>query len=72
MAFKCAHCRSADVGACFNTFQCFSCGGETNMDGTKTVPTSALETETSTYDGPGAELIDDPDNLPFRAKDPVR
>lgn len=72
MAVTCAHCRSADVGAAFDTFQCFSCGGYTNFDGTPTVPTSALEVEGATYEGPGAELIADPTNPPFQAKDPVR
>ena len=71
MADICAHCKSADVGPAFNTFQCFSCGGYTNMDGTKTVPTSAVETSGSTYDGPGRELIEDPEQPPFRAKDAV-
>ena len=56
----------------FDSYQCFSCGGYTNMDGTPTVPTSALETEQSVYAGPGADLIDDPENPPFKAKDPVK
>lgn len=70
MAIKCGHCRGTDVGMAFNTYQCFECGGYTHMDGTPTVPTSALEVG-STYDGPGKELIDDPDNPPFRAVDKV-
>ena len=72
MAVKCPHCKSFDLGAGFDGFQCFSCGGFLNMDGTPTVPTSALETESSSYDGVGHELIDDPDNPPFRAKDAQR
>ena len=72
MADTCAHCRSADVGHAFDSFQCFACGGYTNRDGTPTVPTSAVETEDATYDGPGAELIADPYNPPFKAKSPVR
>jgi len=72
MASICSHCKSADVGMAFDSYQCFSCGGYTNMDGTPTVPTSALEVEGATYDGPGAELIADPDNPPHQAKNPVR
>lgn len=72
MAVHCPFCKSFDLGAQFDTYQCFSCGGHCNLDGTPTVPTSALETESSTYEGPGDELIADPDNPPFRAKDPVK
>lgn len=39
-----------------------------HMDGTPAVPTSALASD-GTYDGPGAEMIDDPANLPFKAKE---
>ena len=71
MADICAHCKSADVGHAFDTYQCFSCGGYTKLDGTPTVPTSAVEVEGATYDGPGKELIADPDRPPFQAKGAV-
>lgn len=71
MAVKCGHCRGTDIVYAFNTYQCGDCGGYSNFDGTPTVPTSAVEFETSTYDGPGKELIENPDNPPFRAKDAV-
>ena len=70
MADICAHCKSADVGHAFDTFQCFACGGYTNMDGTPTVPTSAIEVEGATYDGPGADLLATPDP-PLQAKNGV-
>lgn len=72
MAVSCPWCRSFDLGAGFDGYQCFSCGGHLKMDGSPTVPSSAVETASSTYDGVGKELIDDPDNPPFRAKDPIR
>lgn len=72
MAVKCGHCRGTDVVYGFDDYQCLECGGRTKLDGTPTVPTSALETETATYEGPGADLIEDPEKPPFRAKDPVR
>jgi hypothetical protein len=72
MAISCRNCRSFDLGAQFDGFQCFSCGAHLKMDGSVTVPTSAIETAGSTYDGPGRELLDDPDKPPFRAQDPVR
>jgi hypothetical protein len=74
MAVKCGHCRGTDIVYAFDTYQCLSCGGHSKHDaaGSPTVPTSAIETEQSTYDGPGKELIDSPENPPFRAKDPVR
>lgn len=72
MAVHCAHCNGMDVMMAFDSYQCAECGGYTHMDGRKAVPTSALETEQSTYDGPGHELVEDPENPPFRAKDPVR
>ena len=68
----CPYCKSADTGAGFDTIQCFSCAGTFYPDGTPTVPTSAVEEESSTYDGPGADLIDNPDSPPFRAKDYIR
>lgn len=71
MAIHCPFCKSFDIGAGFDGFQCFSCGGHMTMDGSPTVPTSAVETEHSTYEGPGAELIETPDP-PLKAKDPVR
>jgi hypothetical protein len=72
MAVKCGHCRGTDVVYGFDTYQCLECGGYSNLDGSPTVPTSAIETESSTYDGPGRELISDPDKLPFKAKDYIR
>jgi hypothetical protein len=72
MAVKCGHCRGVDVVYAFDTYQCLECGGHSYLDGSPTVPTSALETESSTYDGPGAEMIADPNNPPFKAKDPQR
>ena len=72
MAIHCPFCKSFDLGAGFDGYQCFSCGGFCKMDGSPTVPTSALEVEGATYSGPGHELIEDPDNPPFQAKDPVR
>lgn len=66
MAISCPHCRSFDIGAGFDGYQCFACGGHMKMDGSATVPTSGLEVG-GTYDGPGAEMIDDPDNPPYRA-----
>lgn len=74
MAVKCAHCRGTDVVYGFDSYQCLSCGGYTKHDQNMapTVPTSALEEEGATYDGPGAPLVADPDNPPFQAKDPVR
>ena len=69
MAIKCGHCRGVDVGMAFNTYQCFECGGYTHMDGTPTVPTSALEVG-ATYDGPGKELIER-EGPPTRAVDKV-
>ena len=74
MALKCPWCRSTDLGAGFDGYQCFSCGGFCHMDGSPTVPTSALETEQAVLlDGiPGQALIDDPDNPPHRAKDAKR
>jgi hypothetical protein len=71
MASTCAYCRSANVGMGFNTYQCFDCGGHTKMDGSPTVPTSALDVN-ATYDGPGKELIDNPDSPPYKAKDFVQ
>lgn len=72
MAVTCPWCRSADIGAGFDGFQCFSCGGHMKMDGSPTVPTSALTVD-GTYGGPGAELVDDPNvSPPERAQDPVR
>jgi hypothetical protein len=72
MAVHCPFCKSFDLGGGFDGYQCFSCGGHMKMDGSPTVPTSALETEQSVYSGPGEELIADPTQPPFRAKDPVR
>ena len=72
MAVKCGHCRGTDIVYAFDTYQCLECGGYSNMDGTPTVPTSALEVEGATYDGPGKELVADPDNPPFQAKNPRR
>lgn len=72
MAVKCGHCRGIDVVYAFDTYQCLECGGHSYFDGRPTVPTSSLEVEGATFDGPGHELIDDPDNPPFQAKDPVR
>jgi hypothetical protein len=40
MAMTCAHCRSADVGALFSTWVCFSCGRHTTDDGRKILPDS--------------------------------
>lgn len=68
MAVSCPHCKSFDLGAGFDTYQCFSCGGFLDMDGTPTVPTSGLEVG-GTYDGPGSEAIDDPKRAPYRAQD---
>lgn len=42
------------------------------MDGTPTVPTSAIDSEGATYEGPGAELVADPDKPPFQARNAVR
>ncbi len=42
------------------------------MDGTPTVPTSALEAEGAAYDGPGKELVADPDSPPHQARNPIR
>lgn len=72
MAIKCGHCRGVDIGFAFDSYQCFECGGYSNLDGTPTVPTSAIEEEGATYDGPGKELIADPNNPPFKAKNPTR
>lgn len=72
MAVKCGHCRGTDVVYGFDSYQCLGCGGYSNLDGTPTVPTSALEVEGATYDGPGKELIADPTTPPFQAKGPVR
>ena len=72
MAVKCPFCRGVDVGYGFDLIQCFECGGHFNMDGTPTVPTSAIENEGATYEGPGKELLADPDNPPFQAKNAVR
>lgn len=81
MAMKCAfrggthnvepH-NGVDLVGAFDSYQCLECGGYTKMDGSPTVPTSALETEGSTYHGPGDHLINDPENAPFKAKDPVK
>lgn len=72
MADICPFCKSGDVGHGFDLIQCFSCGGHFNMDGTPTVPTSALDPPGATYDGPGKELIADPDNPPFQAQEMKR
>jgi hypothetical protein len=72
VAVHCPWCKSFDLGAGFDSYQCFSCGGHLKLDGTPTVPTSAVETASSTYDGPGAELVEDPDNPPYRAQNAVR
>lgn len=72
MALHCPWCKSFDLGAGFDGYQCFSCGGHLKMDGSPTVPTSALEVEGATYSGPGAELIADPDSPPFQARNAVR
>lgn len=61
MAVKCGHCRGTDIAYAFDTYQCFACGGYSNMDGTPTVPTSAVEVEGATYDGPGKELLEGPE-----------
>ena len=66
MAVKCGHCRGVDVVYGFDTYQCLECGGHSKLDGSPTVPTSALASD-GVYHGPGAELVDDPDNPPFRA-----
>ena len=68
MAITCPFCKSADIGAGFDLYQCFSCGGHMHMDGSPAVPTSALASD-GTYDGPGKELIDDPANPPFKARE---
>lgn len=68
MAISCPHCRSFDIGAGFDGYQCFDCAGFMNMDGSPTVPTSGLEVG-GTYDGPGAHLIADPKNPPYPATD---
>ena len=70
MADHCGHCRGTDVVYAFNTFQCMNCGGHSHMDGTPTVPTSALEIG-ATFEGPGAELVADKKNPPFKAIDKV-
>lgn len=67
MAYICAHCKSAEVGHGFNLFQCYTCGGFTTYTGQPSVPTSALEVG-GTFEGPGAELIADPDTAPFPAR----
>ena len=72
MAVKCSHCRGTDVVYGFDSYQCLECGGYSKLDGTPTVPTSALEVEGATYEGPGKELVNDPDNPPFQARNPVR
>jgi hypothetical protein len=72
VAIKCAHCRGTDIIYGFDTYQCLGCGGHSRMsDGSPTVPTSALASD-GTYDGPGADLIDNPDVRPFKAKDEVK
>ena len=68
MAVKCAHCNGTDVIYGFDTYQCCECSGHTKMDGTATVPTSALEVNGS-FDGPGKELIEAPGIKPNRARD---
>ena len=70
MAVKCGHCRGTDIVYAFDTYQCLECGGYSKMDGTPTVPTSAVESEGATYDGPGAHLLagEDP---PLQAKNGV-
>ena len=72
MAQSCWNCASFDLGAGFDLLQCFSCGAHMNMDGSPAVPTSALDPPGATYSGPGHELIADPDNPPFPAKEAVR
>lgn len=67
MAVHCPYCKSFDLGAGFDGYQCFSCGGHLKMDGSPTVPTSGLEVG-GTYEGPGSELIEGPD-LPHAARD---
>lgn len=59
----CAHCGAAPnyLQAGFDRYQCMACGGFTTMTGQPTVPTSALAHD-SNYDGPGAELIPDPNH----------
>ncbi len=32
MAASCAHCRSADVAALFNSLECFNCGRHSTLD----------------------------------------
>lgn len=71
MAVTCPYCRSADIGAGFDGYQCFSCGGHMKMDGSPTVPSSAINSEGATYDGPGKELLEG-DNPPTQAKGGVR
>jgi len=67
VAIKCAHCRGTDIVYGFDLYQCLECGGHSKMsDGSPAVPTSALASD-GTYDGPGAEMIDDPANPPYRA-----
>lgn len=61
MAVKCSHCRGTDIGYGFDTYQCFSCGGYTNWDGTPTVPTCAVEVEGAVYEGPGKHLLEGSD-----------
>jgi tRNA(Ile2) C34 agmatinyltransferase TiaS len=72
VAVSCPYCRSFDIGAGFDGYQCFACGGHMKMDGSKTVPTSALDPPGATYDGPGKEMIEDPENPPFPAKEARR
>jgi hypothetical protein len=61
-----------DVAYGFDSIQCLECGGHFKLDGTPTVPTSALEVG-GTYNGPGADLIEAPaepaGDQPARARD---